>query len=176
MRGEEVQVLGAVAAGLLPPDALVCHPGTHAKWIIVANGEIDAMRTMMTGEMFALLGQHSILAPQIAGAVIPGDAFAAGVDEGLAGASLLASLFQIRARAVLGLGDVDAASRASGLLIGCDVRAGLQLADTRHVTLIGRPDLSELYAAAIDRAGGTTARIDGTTAFLAGIRRLAAMQ
>src|SRR3954454_12219240 len=31
MRGEEVQLLGAVAAGLIDPDALVCHPGTHNK-------------------------------------------------------------------------------------------------------------------------------------------------
>src|SRR5687767_11113186 len=32
MRGEEVQLLGAVAAGMMPPDGLVCHPGTHNKW------------------------------------------------------------------------------------------------------------------------------------------------
>ncbi|HET7816687.1 MAG TPA: 2-dehydro-3-deoxygalactonokinase, partial [Sphingomicrobium sp.] len=32
MRGEEVQLLGALAAGDVPPDALVCHPGTHNKW------------------------------------------------------------------------------------------------------------------------------------------------
>ncbi len=30
MRGEEVQLLGAVAAGLAPADALLCQPGTHA--------------------------------------------------------------------------------------------------------------------------------------------------
>ena len=36
MRGEEVQLLGAVAAGLIGPDAMVCHPGTHNKWVAAA--------------------------------------------------------------------------------------------------------------------------------------------
>ena len=35
MRGEEVQLLGGVAAGLVDHDALVCHPGTHNKWALL---------------------------------------------------------------------------------------------------------------------------------------------
>src|SRR3954447_25901858 len=33
MRGEEVQALGALAS--LPPNSLICHPGTHSKWIVM---------------------------------------------------------------------------------------------------------------------------------------------
>ena len=33
MRGEEVQAIGAI--GRLPDDALICHPGTHSKWIVM---------------------------------------------------------------------------------------------------------------------------------------------
>ena len=40
MRGEEVQLLGAVAAGLVPTDALLCQPGTHCKWATVEKGAI----------------------------------------------------------------------------------------------------------------------------------------
>src|SRR3546814_17973918 len=32
MRGEEVQLLGAVAGWMVPPDALLAQPGTHCKW------------------------------------------------------------------------------------------------------------------------------------------------
>ena len=32
MRGEEVQLLGAVADGSVDPMGMVCHPGTHNKW------------------------------------------------------------------------------------------------------------------------------------------------
>src|SRR3954471_22294348 len=40
MRGEEVQLLGAVAGGEVPADCTVCHPGTHNKWVCVESGRI----------------------------------------------------------------------------------------------------------------------------------------
>jgi 2-dehydro-3-deoxygalactonokinase len=175
MRGEEVQVIGAVAAGLMPADAIVCHPGTHAKWIRVAGGTITDFRTMMTGEMFALLSDHSILRDQIGGPVAPAAAFLAGVDAALGGAALLSALFRIRAAALLGEGEGEPAAGASGLLIGSDVREGLALFGDRSgpITLIGRPELTLLYGVAIERAGFRTTAIDGAEAFRAGVRQVA---
>src|SRR4051794_30064634 len=69
MRGEEVHLPGAVAGGLVDPDALVCHPGTHNKWVVVRGGSIESFRTVMTGELFNLLKEHSILADLLAGDV-----------------------------------------------------------------------------------------------------------
>ena len=43
MRGEEVQLLGAVAAGLVDPMRLVCHPGTHNKWATAAPAARSAL-------------------------------------------------------------------------------------------------------------------------------------
>src|SRR6476620_6231537 len=75
MRGEEVQLLGAVAAGLIDPMGLVCHPGTHNKWATRRKGEISEFRTVMTGELFSLLKEHSILADLLQGPVEPNDVF-----------------------------------------------------------------------------------------------------
>jgi 2-dehydro-3-deoxygalactonokinase len=175
MRGEEVQVLGAVAAGAVPPDTLICHPGTHAKWIAMESGRILRFNTMMTGELFSLLTRHSILGDQLQGEVRRGPQFERGVAEALAGGELLASLFGIRARHVLGEGSEDAASYASGLLIGCDVRAGLAMHQGGAIALIGRLDLCELYGAALAQAGHQTTQLDGTDAFLAGIKMLTEM-
>lgn len=172
MRGEEVQILGAMAAGLAGGDGIVCHPGTHAKWIMTAGGAIAGFRTMMTGEMFALLSQHSILADRLTAEVSPGVAFSAGVAEAQAGGDLLSGLFRIRARHLLGEGGSDDAAFASGLLIGSDVAAGLRLAGDGPVTLIGRADLCALYASAVEACGRRTTRVDGATAFLAGIAQL----
>lgn len=170
MRGEEVQILGAHAAGWIGADAVVCHPGTHAKWIELCGGRITAFRTAMTGELFALLRDHSILAPQLAGAVAADAAFARGVDDALAGASLASALFGVRARFVLD-GAGDGASYASGLLIGADVAA----ADgAGEVVVMGRSDLCTLYAAALARAGRPSRAIDGADAFVAGMCALAA--
>jgi 2-dehydro-3-deoxygalactonokinase len=173
MRGEEVQAIGAVAAGLVPPDVLICHPGTHAKWIRVEGGRITAFRTMMTGEFFSLLKDHSILADQLQGeiaATSPG--FSEGTLLGLLDTPLLAALFGVRARHLLGEGGADGAAYASGLLIGSDVRAGLGLHRAEQIALVGRPDLCALYAAVLGKTGHEAVEIAGAEAFLAGMQLL----
>jgi 2-dehydro-3-deoxygalactonokinase len=174
MRGEEVQLLGAVAEGMIPPDARVCHPGTHNKWVDVAGGRIAAFRTVMTGELFNLLKEHSILADLLAPNVEPGEAFDAGVRHGLESGDLPADLFSIRARVLLGKARrEDAASYTSGLLIGGDVRIGLRSGDTSRIYVMARPELSRLYAAALAVAGREPIELDGERCFLAGIRQIA---
>ena len=42
-------------------DGLVCLPGSHSKWVRVKDGEIRSFQTYMTGELFALLAERSIL-------------------------------------------------------------------------------------------------------------------
>lgn len=175
MRGEEVQILGAVVAGLIPRDALVCHPGTHAKWIEVKHGDIHSFRTMMTGEVFGLLGQHSILADLLAGDASVGSAFEAGVAGSLEGEPPLSALFRIRSRYLLENDTEDAASRASGILIGSEVAWATLAFAHSPIALIGRPELCELYAAALRLAGRETFMVDGAEAFLAGIEELTRM-
>jgi 2-dehydro-3-deoxygalactonokinase len=175
MRGEEVQALGALALGTIGPGATICHPGTHTKWICMAEGRIGHFRTMMTGELFGLLSKHSILAAQLQGAVTADEWFLEGAAEGLGGADPLASLFVIRARHVLGQSEGNGASYASGLLIGSDVRAGLRLLGEGPVGLVGRSDLRALYGAALALAGRETIEVDGAEAFLAGVRMLVEM-
>ena len=102
MRGEEVQILGAVDAGLIPDDALVCHPGTHNKWVRMAGGRVTSFRTVMTGEMFSLLKDHSILSDLLKDEMAVDDAFRSGVVRGLEGHALTAELFAVRAGVLLG--------------------------------------------------------------------------
>lgn len=174
MRGEEVQLLGAVAAGEIPADCLVCHPGTHNKWVRVRNGRIDSFTTIMTGELFNLVKEHGILADLLSQPADDGDSFRSGVREGLCGAALTQLLFSVRARVLLGAADrKDAASYASGLLIGADVRSGLAGAPDEDVIVMGRPELTRLYATALAEAGRTSRECDGERAFVAGIQQIA---
>ena len=169
MRGEEVQLLGAFAAGIVPADSLVCHPGTHNKWARLRGGRIERFRTVMTGEIFNLLRENSILSDLLSGPAEPGRAFEHGVRRGLADECLPAELFKIRARVLLGEAKAeDAASFGSGLLIGTDVRAGLREGDDGEVVVMGRPELTQLYAEALRIAGRKTREVDGEQAFLAG--------
>ena len=173
MRGEEVQLLGAVADAMVPPDSLVCHPGTHNKWVEVAGGRIATFRTIMTGELFNLLREHSVLSDLLAEPAEPGDAFESGVRDGLAG-DVQGQLFSVRARVLLGKARrADAPSYTSGLLIGGDVRIGLESAATTQIVVMGRPELTRLYASAIAIAGRDPVELDGERCFLAGIRQIA---
>lgn len=173
MRGEEVQILGAVADGDIPGDCLVCHPGTHNKWIHVRGGRIDSFKTVMTGELFNLLREKSILSELLRHQTETGEAFADGVGRGLSGAALTAELFETRARVLLGRSRAeDGASFVSGLLIGHDVRAGLAEAPDLPLVVMGRPELTKLYAAALTQAAVTSEEMDGERAFIAGARKI----
>lgn len=171
MRGEEVQFLGAAAAGMTPPDALLCQPGTHCKWAQIADRRIVSVRTTMTGEVFALLKKHSLLADFMAGEVADGTAFRAGIAAS-ADRTLLGDLFGARASVLTGRRNpVDIAAYVSGLLIGSDVREQAIAAGTTAY-LLADPMLGSLYRAAIEAAGSKAALIDSHDAFVAGITRL----
>lgn len=174
MRGEEVQLLGAVAAGLVDADELVCHPGTHNKWANLRHGRIREFKTVMTGEMFSLLKDHSILSDMLGGSVGPNDMFKQAAHSSFDDGALLAELFGVRARVLLGQAKKeDAASIASGLLIGADVRIGLTIPTGARISVIGRTDLTKLYAAAIGETGRTANELDGEQCFIAGIQEIA---
>jgi 2-dehydro-3-deoxygalactonokinase len=174
MRGEEVQILGACAAGSVPADAIVCHPGTHTKWARLEGGRIGRFRTLMTGELFSLLSEHSILSGMIESEARPDAAFDEGVMRMLGGGEISAELFTVRARSLLGLADpATSASYLSGLLIGADICFGLDLAGDGPVFVMGRPDLTALFATALRLADRRARELDGEQAFLDGARRLA---
>lgn len=174
MRGEEMQLFGAIDNSLIPRSALVCHPGTHNKWIRVEEGLITDFKTVMTGEMFNLLRSQGILAEFLGNSVVPCDSFLQGVRRGLERPVLTAELFSVRARVLLGTIMREAASAyTSGLLVGLDLAIGLELAGELDFIIMGRPELTQLYAAASAEAGRSCEVVDGADAFLAGARALA---
>lgn len=176
MRGEEVQLLGGVAAGLVNPEGFVCHPGTHNKWALLRGGTIQIFGTVMTGELFNLLKEHSILADLLQGPVEPNEAFRRGVRHAMEREMLPAALFGVRAGVLLGqMRKDDAPSYTSGLLIGTDVRIGLTWPAGARIGVMGRPELTRLYAAAIVEAGREPIELDGEHCFLGGIRKIAEM-
>ena len=174
MRGEEVQLLGGVAVGLVDHEGFVCHPGTHNKWTLLRGGKIQIFGTVMTGELFNLLKEHSILADLLQGPVEPNEAFKRGVRHAMEREMLPADLFGVRAGVLLGqTSKDDAPSYTSGLLIGTDVRIGLTWPAGAHIGVMGRPELTRLYAAAIVEAAREPIELDGEHCFLAGIRTIA---
>jgi 2-dehydro-3-deoxygalactonokinase len=175
MRGEETQLLGVTE-----PDftGLVCIPGTHSKWIRIEQGHVVEFSTYMTGELFSMISQHSILshAVEMDG---PSQADSGPFREGLAAAlaapsGLSASLFRLRAAQLLGFEQrSDGAARLSGLLIGTEI------ADVRHqygvqaLRLIGAGQLGRLYEAALKAQGFDVTVVDAEEASRLGLAKAA---
>lgn len=169
MRGEETQLAGLLA---LDPgfDGMACLPGTHSKWARLAGGRMRGFATFMTGELFSLLDRQSVLR-HVTGDGRDDTAFAGGVTDGLADpASLVSSLFGIRAAAlVAGLKPASARERLSGLLIGAEIAAARTRFGAGVVTVIGTDALADRYVRALEIAGvGATSR-DGSQLVLAGL-------
>ncbi|WP_375290312.1 2-dehydro-3-deoxygalactonokinase [Qipengyuania sp.] len=169
MRGEEVQLLGAVKTGLAAPRAVLVQPGTHSKWVWMEGGRIERFTTAMTGELFGLLRRHSLLAPLLDGQIECGVAYLEGVNAGING-DLAATLFSIRAGNILGTSETgNSAAFASGLLIGNEVAHRMTEIGDLPVIVLAGPELGRLYCSAITAQGGTATMIDSQSAFVAGI-------
>lgn len=155
MRGEECQVLGAIAAlGLR--DGLFVLPGTHSKWVTVSAGTITGFRTFMSGEVFAALKGHTILGRLMSPKDGQGQGFAKGVAAGsMAGTpgDLLNRLFAVRTLGLFGeVPPPELGNYLSGLLIGAELAAGAALAKGGF-TIVAGADLSERYAKAAGLMG-----------------------
>lgn len=149
MRGEETQL-----AGISVRDGLACLPGSHAKWATLADRRIAGFSTYLSGEAFAALRAGTILGRTMPDAPHDAAAFARGVARSGAAGHLLHHLFGVRTQILFAtLGEAQAASYFSGLLIGHEVRAAMPPGAV--VRLIGAPPLCALYAAAIAQCGGT---------------------
>jgi 2-dehydro-3-deoxygalactonokinase len=108
MRGEEVQIFGAMQITGLR-DGVFVLPGTHSKWAQVRDGRVATFKTYMTGEFYALLSQHSILAKTLmANAPLDADAFAHGVTVARTGSGLLHNAFTARTLSLFSRMDVQA--------------------------------------------------------------------
>lgn len=176
MRGEETQVFGWLLQdeGRMRGRHVICHPGTHAKWILVEDGRIIRFITAMTGELFAVLTKNGVLKSDAP----PGDeaAFDAGLAAAEDGGALAARLFTARARVVAGGEAAESTpSYLSGLLIGAETAALAQQlrGDTGYpVVLLGDANLCRWYGRALARLGHETSTHDGEAAALTALTAL----
>ena len=173
MRGEETQVFGALKLlGL--SDARLVLPGTHSKWVTVTQGRVTDFSTWMTGEFYALLRQHSILARTLAGGDTAHDAvaFSQGIDHALHGQGLLNTAFSARTLSLFRRMAAEALpSYLSGLVIGEELKAQT-LKPGDAVVLMGAEELTARYQQALDQLGVSVKRV-GADATWRGLRAIA---
>ena len=169
MRGEETQLLGArhLDAALDDGKQLVCMPGTHTKWVSLHEGVVQEFLTAPTGELFAMLCEHSVLVRDKATPIAaPAGGFRArtrGVGQASGSARCCTGCSRAAACASTSSSRAEgAASWMSGLLIGSDVGGALALFPAlpraSPVYVIGAPQLTESYSRALARTGARPCR------------------
>jgi 2-dehydro-3-deoxygalactonokinase len=174
MRGEETQLFGALA--LLPElgkgRQLVVLPGTHSKRAWLEDGMILSFRTMLTGELFALLQSSSLLPVRDPdSAADDAEGFAAGLAQAQTSPGIVGKLFAARVGQLReGRTSAWARSYLSGLLIAgeiAELRATVTL--PQNVMVIGDTALASRYVRAFAAFGIAGATCDGEAAVLAGL-------
>ncbi len=169
MRGEETQIAGFLFAN--PGfDGVLCLPGTHTKWAEISAGEVVSFRSFMTGELFDLLSNQSVLRFSV-GEGWDKTAFDDGLSDTLSRPEALAAkLFNIRAETLLNaLEPSKAAARLSGLLIGAELAAARPYWLGREIAVIGAHAISAHYIQGLKNQGVTAHFADADDMTRAGL-------
>jgi 2-dehydro-3-deoxygalactonokinase len=170
MRGEEIQIFGALASQRIHHAQFVL-PGTHSKWAHVVDGKITAFKTFMTGEFYALLSQHSILAKTcLPDAPLKKEVFIEGVMQSQKPGGLLHHAFSARSLALFEkLNPAQSSSYISGLLIGEEIKSAKderteKLENQAPLFILGNGQLTQRYGFAMEALGlSATALADEVT-------------
>lgn len=170
MRGEETQIAGFLA---LNPgwDGVLCLPGTHTKWAHLSAGEVVSFQTFMTGELYALISDRSVLRHSLGGDGWDSQVFEQAVADAMGHPERLAArLFGLRADHLLH-GTAAGATRAalSGLLIGAELAASRAYWLGQNLAILGMGDQARSYQAALRPQGIEAMLVDTNKATLAGL-------
>ena len=147
MRGEETQIAGYLAKN---PDfqGVLVLPGTHSKWVSIKAGQVQSFKTVLTGEMYALLSKQSVLRHSMGEWDF--DAYSKAVRNfAESSLDLTARLFEIRAEHLLN-DEPNGAARLSGTLIGSEIKGMQHLWQDQDTSIIGSGELVALYEQAFE--------------------------
>ncbi len=166
LRGEETELMGILQEPSLRKwngSSIAVLPGTHSKAIEIQDEAIVEFRTYLTGELFDVLRQNSILKHSVDPEPNPEEAALEFFDLGVKRAAdqgLSESLFSVRTNVLLKRIPRDLNTLyLSGLLIGTEVRSILDhFPPTAGILLGGKRSLQALYERAFE-ALGESARI-----------------
>ena len=170
MRGEEVQIAGYLSLNE-DFDGVMCLPGSHTKWARISAEEVVSFQTVMTGEMFAVISNNTVLRHSLMDEGLNETLFLEAVEEGMAHPARLTSrLFSLRAEGLLfGLSAPDVRSRLSGLLIGMELAATKPYWLGEKIAVVGAEALSSLYVKALEEQGNVALVEDGLDMTLKGL-------
>ena len=146
MRGEETQL-----AGLFQKETdfngSACLPGTHSKWVKIKNNKILHFDTFLTGELFEITKNYSVLKHSLSSHEICDKTLLEGVKTILENPNTFSNrLFKLRARDLLkNQNPIIGNSLLSGYFLGMELAGSKSYWSSKDVILIGSDCLNKFY-------------------------------
>lgn len=171
MRGEETQIAGLLADNV-DYNGVICLPGTHTKWVKIENGQISRFQTFMTGEVFSLLSNNSVLRHVVSHSGLDDEVFTIAILNSIKSPGTpVSQLFSLRAEALLNqLPDTSARAHLSGHLIGAEIEAARGFWEDQQVIICGDKSLAQTYCTALNLYGAKVDLKDASALTLAGLK------
>ena len=170
MRGEETQIRGFLS-DFADFDGIVCLPGTHTKWVHVSAGEVVSFRTFISGELFALMSEYSVLKYSVNSEGWSDQEFKSAVSESISNPQKIFShFFNLRADDLLNnVAKPVLRSKLSGYIIGAELAGAKPYWLGQNVVILADNNLSKSYKAALEGQGIFAQEVDATKCTLDGL-------
>ena len=170
MRGEETQIRGFLSV-FSDFDGIVCLPGTHTKWVHVSAGEVVSFRTFISGELFALMSEYSVLKHSVNSDGWIDQEFKSAVSESISNPQkIFSDFFKLRADDLLNkVAKSVLRSRLSGYIIGAELAGAKPYWLGQNVVILADNNLSKTYKAALEGQGIFAQEVDATKCTLDGL-------
>ena len=170
MRGEETQIRGFLSV-FSDFDGIVCLPGTHTKWVHVSAGEVVSFRTFISGELFALMSEYSVLKHSVNSDGWVDQEFKSAVSESISNPQkIFSDFFKLRADDLLNkVAKSVLRSKLSGYIIGAELAGAKPYWLGQNVVILADNNLSKTYKAALEGQGIFAQEVDATKCTLDGL-------
>ncbi len=167
MRGEEVQLIGL--SEIVQHDFTAILYGTHSKHAYWRNGKLDRYSTIMTGELYSILTEHSILSKSLPEQKFNEESFIKGIDIGK-NHPLNHVLFSARTLRLFNeIEERHVHCYISGMLIGHEFSC---VDASEKLYLIGSKKLSDIYTISLTHLNIKFEVINGDDCFLKGMNKI----
>ena len=170
MRGEETQIRGFLSV-FSDFDGIICLPGTHTKWVHVSAGEVVSFRTFISGELFALMSNYSVLKYSVNSDGWSDQEFKSAVSESISNPQkIFSDFFKLRADDLLNkVAKSVLRSKLSGYIIGAELAGAKPYWLGQNVVILADNNLSKTYKAALEGQGIFAQEVDATKCTLDGL-------
>jgi len=170
MRGEETQIRGFLSV-FSDFEGIVCLPGTHTKWVHVSAGEVVSFRTFISGELFALMSEYSVLKHSVNSDGWSDQEFKSAVSESISNPQkIFSDFFKLRADDLLNKVEKSVLrSKLSGYIIGAELAGAKPYWLGQNVVILADNNLSKIYKAALEVQGVFAQEVDATKCTLDGL-------